>query len=200
MGKDDQFRYFIIYKPFGMLSQFTPDAGKPTLASLFNFPKDVYPVGRLDTDSEGLLLLTNDKKINHLLLNPEFAHNRTYVAQLEGQLTDEVVRKLVAGVNITINGKKHFARCVKASKIAEPENLPARNPPIRFRKSIPDSWITLTLQEGKNRQVRKMTAAVGFPTLRLIRTEMENLKLEHMQPSDVKELEKDFIYQKLKIS
>jgi 23S rRNA pseudouridine2457 synthase len=191
--------YYAIYKPFGMLSQFTSESGHETLKKLFDFPSDVYPVGRLDTDSEGLLVLTNDKQLNHLLLNPGFAHHRAYLVQVEGEVTGEACSRMESGVNITVNGKKHVADAVEARSVEPPVWLPERNPPIRFRKSVPTSWLELVLQEGKNRQVRKMTAAAGFPTLRLIRTRIEKLTLDHMKPGEVKSLTRQETYSLLNI-
>lgn len=180
--------YFLIYKPYLMLSQFSREGDKPTLADLnFNFPTDVYPVGRLDADSEGLLLLTNDKQLNHRLLNPKFRHNRTYYVQVEGVLTGEAGRQLSGGVTISVDGKNYATLPADARIIAEPV-LPERNPPIRYRASIPTSWLSISLHEGKNRQVRKMTAAVGFPTLRLVRWAIEDLSAENMMPGQVWEL------------
>ena len=167
--------YYFIYKPFEMLSQFSREGNHQTLADLdFKFQKEVYPVGRLDADSEGLLLLTNDKTLNHKLLDPKFKHKRVYLAQVEGIVTQEAKTILEKGVSITVDGKKHqtlpcSAELLPATFGDEPGDVPERKPPIRFRKNSPTSWIKLTLHEGKNRQVRKMTAAVGFPTLRLIR-------------------------------
>jgi len=191
------FKYYIINKPFGMLSQFSSEGDKPILANLGGFPKDVYPVGRLDADSEGLLILTNDKELNHRLLNPKFKHQRTYLSQVEGSATIEALAKLSQGVNITIDGKPYQTLPAKANLLKNVPAFPERIPPVRFRKNIPTSWIELTLHEGKNRQVRKMTAAVGFPTLRLIRIAIEGIKLKSMQPGDFVELEKDEIYQLL---
>ncbi|GAB2545553.1 pseudouridine synthase [Spirosoma aerophilum] len=180
--------YFLIYKPYLMLSQFSREGDKPTLADLdFDFPTDVYPVGRLDADSEGLLLLTNDKQLNHRLLNPKFRHNRTYYVQVDGALTDEACQRLSEGVKISVDGKAYDTLPGKAIRMEEP-GLPERNPPIRFRASIPTSWLSISLHEGKNRQVRKMTAAVGFPTLRLVRWAIEELTAEGMQPGDVRQL------------
>ncbi|WP_128544190.1 pseudouridine synthase [Larkinella soli] len=188
MADTPGFRYFLIYKPYGMLSQFSREGEKPTLADLdFLFPKDVYPVGRLDSDSEGLLLLTNDKRLNHKLLDPRFRHTRTYYAQVEGRLTDEACRLLTEGVAISVDGKSYQTLPARALTLEEPE-LPERNPPIRYRAAIPTSWLSLTLHEGKNRQVRKMTAAVGFPTLRLVRWAIENLTAEGMQPGEIREI------------
>jgi 23S rRNA pseudouridine2457 synthase len=185
--------YHIIYKPFGMLSQFSAEGDKRTLAALSDFPKDVYPVGRLDSDSEGLLILTTDKELNHRLLNPKFKHRRTYLAQVEGKVTSEAITDLTNGVAITIDGKIYQTLPAQAMLLPVEPIVPERNPPIRFRKNIPTSWLELTLHEGKNRQVRKMTAAVGFPTLRLIRKSIEGIELGDMQPGDVKELPKEMI-------
>lgn len=180
--------YFLLYKPYLMLTQFSREGDKLTLADLdFRFPKDVYAVGRLDADSEGLLLLTNDKQLNHRLLNPKFRHNRTYYVQVDGALTNEAYRQLSAGVTITVDGKPYQTLPADAQIIREPA-LPERNPPIRYRASIPTSWLSISLHEGKNRQVRKMTAAVGFPTLRLVRWAIEGLTAEHMLPGQVWEL------------
>lgn len=190
-------QYFIIYKPYGMLSQFSSEGDKPTLAQLGNFPKDVYPVGRLDSDSEGLLLLTNDKTLNNKLLNPKQKHWRTYLAQVDGTITNEAIKKLCQGVDITVDGNTHHTLPAKAFKRNEEPKLPERLPPIRYRKNIPTSWVELSLFEGKNRQVRKMTAAVGFPTLRLVRIAIEKISLGNMQPGDVVELTSEDIHTKL---
>lgn len=189
-----QLRYFIIYKPYNMLSQFSEvPEGTPTLKQLGVLPEDVYPVGRLDKDSEGLLIITNDTQLNHKLLNPKFEHEREYWVQVEGIPTPGALQKLESGVEI----QGYITKAAKAKILANPVQLPERNPPIRFRKNVPDSWISLSLHEGKNRQVRKMTAAVGLPTLRLVRVRIEGIKLGDMLPGDVREISKDFIYKKL---
>jgi 23S rRNA pseudouridine2457 synthase len=196
--------YFLIYKPYLMLSQFSPGHGRQegdmlTLADLeFDFPKDVYPVGRLDADSEGLLLLTSDKQLNHRLLNPKFKHNRTYYVQVDGQLTNEACKRLSEGVTISVDGKPYHTLPANARAIDEP-NLPERNPPIRYRANIPTSWLSISLHEGKNRQVRKMTAAVGFPTLRLVRWAIESLTAVGMQPGNVRELSRVEVMQGLRL-
>lgn len=190
-------RYFLIYKPFGMMSQFSKEGDKLTLADLnFTFPKDIYPVGRLDADSEGLLLLSNDKALNQQFLHPKNAHQRTYWAQVEGIPTDEALSQLKKGVTIRVNKKDHHTLPAKASLLPNPD-VPPRTPPIRFRKSVPDSWIALTLTEGKNRQVRKMTAAVGHPTLRLIRYQMGEVTIGNLEPGGVIELSQHVIHKKL---
>ncbi len=190
-------RYFIIYKPYLVLSQFSPQAGKQMLADFFKVPKDVYPVGRLDADSEGLLILTNDTTLNHRLLHPSFAHEREYWAQVDGNATTEAVSHLQKGVTINIDGIIYATKPCKASLFATEPIVPTRTPPIRFRKDIPAPWLQLILTEGKNRQVRKMTAAIGFPTLRLIRYRIENITLCSMQPGDMIELSKAAIYKNL---
>lgn len=184
-------QYYIFYKPYEVLSQFSPEGDKKTLAHyLSHLAKDIYPVGRLDYDSEGLLLLTNDKALTHQLLEPSFAHQRTYYVQVEGNITDDALAQLSKGVIININGKQHKTKPAIAKRIEEP-SLPERNPPIRYRKNIPTSWISLTLTEGKNRQVRRMTAAVNFPTLRLVRCSIGKVTIGDMQPGDIIELDKN---------
>jgi 23S rRNA pseudouridine2457 synthase len=187
--------YFITYKPFGVLTQFSGEG--PTLATLGEFPKEVYPVGRLDKDSEGLLLLTDDKSLNHQLLNPRFAHQRTYYVQVEGIPTPEALAQLQAGVTIQVDGKSYHTKPALVKLLAEAPTLPDRDPPIRFRAAIPDRWLALTLIEGKNRQVRKMTAAVGFPTLRLVRFSMEKITLDGMGVGEVRELSQEVVFRAL---
>ena len=187
--------YFITYKPFGVLTQFSGEG--PTLATLGEFPKEVYPVGRLDKDSEGLLLLTDDKSLNHQLLNPRFAHQRTYYVQVEGIPTPEALAQLQAGVTIQVDGKAYRTKPAVAKLLEDAPILPDRDPPIRYRASIPDRWLALTLIEGKNRQVRKMTAAVGFPTLRLVRFSMEKITLDGMGVGEVRELSQEVVYRAL---
>jgi len=189
--------YFTIYKPFQVLSQFSPEPGKRTLKDLYAFPKDVYPVGRLDYDSEGLLILTNDTRLNHRLLNPVFAHEREYWVQVEGTITSQGIDSLRKGVSITVNGKTHHTqRCMATAFETDPPVF-ERHPPVRFRKNIPTSWIRLILTEGKNRQVRKMTAAVGFPTLRLIRYRIGKVTIESLQPGGFIEWKAPDLYQLL---
>ncbi len=183
------FKYYLVFKPYGMLSQFSREGNAPTLADLdFSFEKDVYPVGRLDADSEGLLLLTNDNRLKTKLLDPKNKHWRTYHVQVEGDITEEACIALSNGVDIAINGKPYHTKRARATPI-EPPSLPERTPPIRVRKSVSDSWLSLSLTEGKNRQVRRMTAAVGFPTLRLVRVAIGNLRMDHLKPGEVAELD-----------
>jgi 23S rRNA pseudouridine2457 synthase len=190
-------RYFIIYKPFQVLSQFSTEGDKKTLKDYFKVPNDVYPVGRLDYDSEGLLILTNDRTLNHRLLDPKYKHEREYWVQVEGDITKEAIGNLQQGVIISIDGKQHTTLPAKAIKFINEPVVYERDPPIRFRKNIPVSWISLCLHEGKNRQVRRMTAKVGFPTLRLIRHRIEKVTLESLSPGTMKELSKKDIYRHL---
>lgn len=183
-------QYHLFYKPYEVLCQFSPEDEKKTLAHFLpHFEKNIYPVGRLDFDSEGLLLLTNDKKITHRLLDPSFEHPRTYWVQVEGIITEEAIQQLQQGVSINVNGKHYTTKPAIAKKFTEAPVVPERNPPIRFRQNIPTSWLSLTLTEGKNRQVRRMTAVTGFPTLRLIRYRIGNYTIQGMQPGDIKQLE-----------
>ncbi len=182
------FRYYAIYKPFGMLSQFTNSEGVPVLGQLFDFPKDVYPIGRLDKDSEGLLLLTNDNNFKSSILEPKNKLPKTYWVQVDKEITEEGIEKLSDGsIVIKHNKKPHRVGTAVCKKIKSPD-LPDRLPPIRYRKNIPTSWIELTIREGKNRQVRKMTASAGFPTLRLVRVKIGNYELKELQPGDVIEI------------
>ena len=183
------FRYLLFNKPFNVLSQFTvgttPPAGDPlrkTLADFIPVP-NVYPVGRLDFDSEGLLLLTDDTVLQHRLSEPRFVHPRTYWSQVEGELDSGAIEHLTRGV--VIQGRP--TRPCQASLLAAPALAP-RDPPIRFRCHIQTSWLELTLTEGRNRQVRRMTAAVGFPTLRLIRVALGSLTLGELQPGKWRDL------------
>ncbi len=162
-----------------MLSQFTPEAGHRALDE-FGFPPGVYAAGRLDHDSEGALLLTDDGKLIKKLLDPQFEHPRTYLAQVDGQITVEALRQLSKGVVI----KGYRTKPCRAEMAVPPENLWERVPPIRYRAAIPTSWVKLTLIEGKNRQVRHMTAAVGFPTLRLIRVGIGDIPLDDLKPGE----------------
>ena len=176
--------YYLIYKPYQVLSQFTSTDGKLCLKDILNVPKDVYPVGRLDYDSEGLLLLTNDTSINHQLLHPKFAHARTYWVQVDGTITNDAVESLSKGVTISVDGKTYETKKAVLKILSDGLVVPERNPPIRVRKSIPTSWVSIQLTEGKNRQVRKMFASVGFPVVRLIRSQIGQFSIAQMQPSD----------------
>ncbi|MEO5908322.1 MAG: pseudouridine synthase [Ginsengibacter sp.] len=192
-------KYFIVHKPFNVLSQFSSTEEKKTLKDFFDVPLNVYPVGRLDYDSEGLLILTDDKKLNQYLLDPVNKHQREYWIQVEGNISEDAINKLQQGTLITINAKRYRTKKCIAKKFSNPPIVSERDPPIRFRKSISDSWIKLILSEGKNRQVRKMTAAVGFPTLRLIRYRIEKITLENLFPGEMKAISKQELYNLLQI-
>lgn len=184
-------KYILFYKPFQVLSQFTDIGDKKGLNHYFpNLEKDIYPVGRLDYDSEGLLLLTNDKNLHHQLLQPKNKYSKTYAAQVEGLIDKNALDQLERGVEISLKKRKHFTAPAQA-RILENPIFPDRNPPIRYRAHIPTSWLELSITEGKNRQVRKMTAKVGFPTLRLIRTHIGNLNLNGLKPGTFKYLKQD---------
>ncbi len=161
------------HKPYGVLSQFTTDGSPNRTLAEFRLPPRVYALGRLDADSEGLLLLSDEAGLNNRLLDPEHGHPRTYWAQVERIPTPESLRQLERGVEI----QGYRTRPCRAGILDPQPTLPPRDPPIRFRKQVPDTWIELTLHEGKNRQVRRMTAAIGHPTLRLVRTRIGALAL-----------------------
>lgn len=168
-------------KPYGVLCQFRDPDGRPTLAEYVRY-KDVYAAGRLDHDSEGLLLLTDDGALAHKLTDPKHKQPKTYLVQVDGQITDEAVAALRRGVTLN-DGPTLPAGAEHAS---EPEWLWPRDPPVRFRKLIPTSWVRITLREGRNRQVRRMTAAVGFPTLRLIRERIGSYALDGLGPGETR--------------
>jgi 23S rRNA pseudouridine2457 synthase len=174
------------HKPFGVLSQFSDSvSGRQTLAG-FGLPADVYPIGRLDADSEGLLLLSNEAGLNARLLRPENRHPRTYLAQVERVPDRMALARLRGGVTIRSG---ETLPCPARLLHSEPE-MPPRNPPIRYRKNVPTAWLEIQLTEGKNRQVRRMTAAVGHPTLRLIRVQIGAFRLGGLMPGTWKELSK----------
>ena len=170
-------------KPYLVQCKFTDDQGRPTLAQ-FGLPPRVYVAGRLDHDSEGLLLLTDDGKLNQRLTDPRWKAPKTYLVQVEGVVTDDALAKLRAGV-VLRDGRTLPA---EAQSVAEPPWLWPRMPPIRFRKTVPDSWLELVIREGKNRQVRRMTAAVGLPTLRLVRTRIGPYALDGLRPGEWREI------------
>ncbi len=167
------------HKPYGVLSQFTPEPGSAwrTLAD-FNLPKNVYALGRLDADSEGILLLSDEPGLNSRLLDPKHAHRREYWVQVEGLPDDTALTQLSRGIRIG----DYTTLPARARRLDPPPSLPPRDPPIRVRKTIPDSWLALELTEGKNRQVRRMTAAAGHPTLRLVRARIGRLDLGALAP------------------
>lgn len=170
-------------KPFAVLSQFTSEPPHRTLAEYISH-KGFYPAGRLDKDSEGLLILTNDGKLQQKISNPKYGKFKTYLVQVEGQLSDQALEDLRSGVDL----KDGPTSPAKAQRIAQPQ-IWDRDPPIRERKLIPTSWLELSISEGRNRQVRRMTAATGFPTLRLIRSKIDEWDLGGLQPGESKLLE-----------
>lgn len=185
-------RYLLFYKPYNVLSQFSDsssssgDTSRQTLKDYIPVPK-VYPVGRLDRDSEGLMLLTDNGQVQHRLSSPKFAHPRTYWVQVERIPDEQAIQQLRNGVTI---GDYRTRRAMVQFLESEP-TLPPRDPPIRFRKTVPTAWLEMTLTEGKNRQVRRMTAAVGFPTLRLVRVAIAHLRLEGLEPGQWRDLTRE---------
>ena len=166
-------------KPYGVLSQFTDQQGRTTLADYIDIP-GVYAAGRLDRDSEGLLVLTDDGRLQHQIAHPRKKMPKVYHAQVEGLADDEAVRQLSAGIML----KDGMTRPAKVMLISQPDDLWERDPPIRYRKNIPTSWLQLEIHEGRNRQVRRMTAAVGYPTLRLIRQRVGRWSLGKLRPGE----------------
>ncbi len=177
-------RLVLFNKPYGVLTQFSDTAGRPTLADYIPIP-NVYAAGRLDADSEGLVVLTDDGSLQARIADPRHKLAKLYRVQVEGEPTEEALQKLRAGVDLG----DFLTRPCQARRIAEPEDLWQRSPPIRYRAAIPTSWLELVLQEGKNRQVKRMTARVGFPTLRLIRWAVGDWTVEGLAPGQWRELE-----------
>lgn len=170
-------RLILLNKPYGVLTQFTDGQGRPTLADFVAVPK-VYPAGRLDADSEGLVVLTDDGGLQSRIADPRHKLPKTYWAQVEGLPSEAALQQLSSGVDLG----DFITRPATARCMSEPPDLWARSPPIRYRAAIPTAWIELVLREGKNRQVRRMTAKVGFPTLRLIRWSVGDWTLQGLQP------------------
>ncbi|MFK7954326.1 MAG: pseudouridine synthase [Ekhidna sp.] len=189
--------YFIIHKPYKILSQFTDEDANKGLGSVFEIPKNVYPVGRLDLDSEGLLILTNDKSLNDKLLNPKNLHERTYWVEVEGVPSKTSLERLKNGIEININGKKHLTKKASAEIISP--KVEERKPAVNYKKHPERSWLEIKLTEGKNRQVRRMTAKVGHPTLRLIRVGIEQLNLHPLKAGDITQISEKNIYKKLNL-
>jgi 23S rRNA pseudouridine2457 synthase len=180
-------RLILFNKPFGVLPQFTDKgtegSARPTLSDYIDI-RDVYPAGRLDMDSEGLMLLTDDGRLQARISDPKFKMPKSYLVQVEGDVSDAALASLRAGVKL----KDGLTRPAEAERIADPQLWP-RDPPVRFRKTVPDGWIRLTISEGRNRQVRRMTAAVGFPTLRLVRWAIGDWTVEGLEQGKWREIE-----------
>jgi 23S rRNA pseudouridine2457 synthase len=180
------YRYLLFYKPYDVLTQFTDVSAEPPRQTLKDYipVPGIYPVGRLDRDSEGLLLLTNHGQLQHRLSDPQFQHPRTYWVQVERVPDAAALAQLRQGV--TIQG--YQTRPAQVTLLPAEPTLPLRHPPIRFRKNVPTAWLEMTLTEGKNRQVRRMTATVGFPTLRLVRVAIAHLRLAELEPGQWRDL------------
>ncbi len=176
-------RLIILNKPFGVLCQFTDEAGRATLKDHVPVP-GVYAAGRLDTDSEGLLLLTDDGALQHHIADPRHKQPKTYLVQVEGEPDEGALAQLRAGLDL---GDFHTQPCA-ARRVDAPDWLWPRDPPVRFRKTVPTAWLEIVLREGKNRQVRRMTAKIGFPTLRLVRVAIGPWKLDGLQPGEWREV------------
>jgi len=184
-------RHFMMYKPYGYLSQFVNNGqkqnSKKLLGQLFDFPDGTMAIGRLDEKSEGLLLLTTNGKTSNYICSGKI--EKEYYAQVDGDITNEAMATLTNGVEIGFEGKKYITNPCKAFKINRIPDFPERSKKIRDERHGPTSWVSITLKEGKFRQVRKMTSAVGFPTLRLVRIRVGNIQLKNMQVGEVKELQ-----------
>lgn len=197
MSKKGSHSYYLIYKPFKILSQFTDENGNKGLGSLYQLNKDIYPIGRLDLDSEGLLILTNDKSLNNKLLNPKNEHKRTYWVEVEGVPDEKAMKRFADGIEINLKGKKHFTK--KASIRAIEPDISDREPPVNVKKHPTRTWLEVSITEGKNRQVRKMTAAIGHPTLRLIRVAIEDLEVFPLKSGEITQISKNVLYRKLRL-
>ena len=182
-----------------MLSQFTKEGNHATLGELYEFPNDVYPIGSLDTDSEGLIVITNDKRLKNKVLDPLLKIENVYLSQVEGALSEVTLSTLKNGIEISLNGKINKVIPSKVIEVINPE-IPERNPPIRFRQNVPTSWLQMSMIETKNKQIRKITAAVGNPTLRLIKTQIGKLVMKGMQPGDIVEYTEPNIYKLIGVS
>lgn len=183
----DRYSTYLFFKPYGVLSQFTKEhKDHKTLADYLDVEADVYPIGRLDKDSEGLLLLSNDKNLVNNILHPSKDKFKTYIVQIEGIIDQEEISKLEKGIELRINKKSFISKPSIVRYLGEKDIYPARIPPVRFRANIPTSWVEIQISEGKKHQVRKMFAAVGFPVLRLIRTCIANYSLGDLKEGECK--------------
>jgi len=188
--ENENHQHFMLYKPYGYLSQFINNGqkknSKKLLGELFDFPEGTMAIGRLDEKSEGLLLLTTDGKVSNYICSGTI--EKEYYAQVDGDITEDAITLLSNGVEIGFDGKKYTTNTCKAFKLKNSPNFPERSKKIRDERHGPTSWVSITLKEGKFRQVRKMTSAVGFPTLRLVRIRVGNIELQEMQIGEVKPL------------
>lgn len=175
----------MFYKPFGVICQFTPEEiGQKCLQDYLKVPADVYPVGRLDKDSEGLLVLTNDKSLNKRILTPEKSILKIYCCQVEGQFDPKASELLKNGIHVRIQKKTYVFKATHLAMLDADPDFPPREPPIRFRRNQPVSWVEIGITEGKNHQVRKMLAAAGFPVLRLVRRSIGKLTVGNLKPGE----------------
>jgi len=184
-------KIYLFNKPFGVLTQFTDSNNRPVLADYIDI-SGIYPAGRLDKDSEGLLLLTDDGKLQQAVSDPAYKLAKSYYVQVEGIPDDDVLGKLRAGIEL----KDGVTRPARVSRVeGKPKGLWQRHPPVRYRASIPDCWLEITIKEGRNRQVRRMTAAIGHPTLRLIRHAIGNFRLDGLMPGELRQLPDQLVSQ-----
>lgn len=190
-------RYFIIYKPYKMVSQFVSSHKVHLLGELnFDFPEGIHALGRLDSDSEGLLILTTDKSMTGRLMHPKLKHKRTYIVQVEKVVTEEALHKMRTGVDILVKGKgAYLTQSCDVKVIEKPKDLPERG--HTYREELPQSWLEITLTEGKNRQIRKMCSGVRHDCKRLIRWSIEDLTLGNLQPGEVKEYSREEMFRLL---
>jgi 23S rRNA pseudouridine2457 synthase len=183
-----------------MVSQFVSSHEVRLLGSIdFNFPEGTHAIGRLDKDSEGLLLLTTNSKVTKLLFQSKEPHKRTYLVQVINKISDDIISKIANGISISAPDNAEYFTTPCEVKIADPSNFNIENKNVRLHKNVTNSWITITLTEGKFHQVRKMVAAVGHKCLRLIRVSIEDITLDNLQPGEIKEVEHDYFFEKLKL-
>ena len=195
-----QHRYFILNKPINMVSQFVSSHDVRLLGSIdFNFPEGTHAIGRLDKDSEGLLLLTTNSKVTKLLFQGKVPHKRTYLVQVINKISGDIIDKIANGISISAPDNASYFTTPCEVKLADPSNYNIEDKNVRLHKNVTNSWITITLTEGKFHQVRKMVAAVGHKCLRLIRVSIEDIALDDLQPGEIKEVDHDYFFEKLKL-
>jgi 23S rRNA pseudouridine2457 synthase len=195
-----QHRYFILNKPINMVSQFVSSHDVRLLGSIdFNFPEGTHAIGRLDKDSEGLLLLTTNSKVTKLLFQGKVPHKRTYLVQVINKISEEIITKIANGISISAPDNAAYFTTPCEVKLADPSYFNVEDKNVRLHKNVTNSWITITLTEGKFHQVRKMVAAVGHKCLRLIRVSIEDIALDNLQPGEIKEVDHEYFFEKLKL-